>query len=583
MNDKVIKKIIIILILLLTITLGTTSFAITEGLKISDETFVIENKIANLSSYFDSAYNINKEDENDEKVQLKQTITELTKKTTYLLLGETNRSGKESSEDYYKRHKDYLKLRYNPQVPKDENAPLGLDENSEEYQDDILSGISVPGMFFKMKELDIKYSSYGKIRVSVITNEMVISTITIPNVIMKQQSEKEPNKYELIQTDLTMYYYFKKLNDEYKLLYLYGETRDDIQAHIEENDEEKGKLSQTEIDNSDLEDLYDFSKANEIPESTLTKIYEENKSKIVYLTSTYNSNSGIEIITSANGFFIEKGIIITTYHYLEETLAKAQNVVISDSLGNVYELEGIVTINDERDIAILKVKSKNESYIKAKKTKQLKKEDAIITINSKTGVGLTSSKGIITTIDQDIQTSLAITEEMQGSPVFDVDGNLVGMVNSKNINTSLSYATNIDIIKFYYDRFSTIDHEKIKSVPFEELKEKYYFHYTQENVVNSIPDEKWEEYNKVENAEDTISLKLVKASYKDGMISLRYKNNIAKYIDTMQLAVNYRENLKKKGYNEKNISDSKIIYENEKNQIIIMKEFDYLIIVMVKL
>ena len=78
-------------------------------------------------------------------------------------------------------------------------------------------------------------------------------------------------------------------------------------------------------------------------------------------------------------------------------------------------------------------------------------------------------------------------------------------------------------------------------------------------------------------------MKLVKGYYKDGIISLRYKNDISNYIDTMQFASSYIENLKNKGYNEKTSSKSKIILENGKNKIVIMSEFDYLIVVMVKL
>ena len=51
----------------------------------------------------------------------------------------------------------------------------------------------------------------------------------------------------------------------------------------------------------------------------------------------------------------------------------------------------------------------------------------------------------------------------------------------------------------------------------------------------------------------------------------------------MQFASSYIENLKNKGYNEKTSSKSKIILENGKNKIVIMSEFDYLIVVMVKL
>lgn len=579
LKNKILKRIIPLLLIIL---LNTTSFAIAKSINIDDKTFSFENKNTNISSYFDSSYNIDINEEKNENEDLKQTITELTKKTTYLLLGEIN-SSKESSENYYKRHKDYLKLRYNPQVPKDDNSLLGLDTNSEEYGDDLLSGISVPGMFSKLNELEIKYSSYGKIRVNVVDDKMVISTISIPNVIMKQQDEEEKSKYNIIQTDLTLYYFFKQLNGEYKLLYLYGETGDEVQEYMEKTDEEKGKLSQNETASSNLEDIYDFTKANQIKDSLLNEVYEENKSKIVYLSSTYNSNSGIGIVTSANGFFITKGLIVTTYNYIEKALMKAQNIMIRDGVENVYELDGIVTVNTEKDIAILKVKNQSENYIELKDAKKLEKEDAVITINSKNGVGLTSSKGIVTLVENDIQTSLPITEEIQGSPVFDAAGNVVGMLNSKNMDTSLSMVTNIETLKAYNNKFSSIDYENIKSVSFDELKEKYYIQYSEEKIANNIPEKKWKEYNKAENIEETINLRLVKSNYKDGIISLRYKNNVAQHIDSMQLIAQYRENLKTKGYNEKGVSDTKVIYENKKNKIIIMKDFDYLIIIMVKL
>lgn len=580
MKNKIIKA---TLSLLLMLTFSTNSLAITQGFKINSETFKLENAEQDISQSFDSSYNINISDDQTKDAELKKNITELTKRTTYLLLGETNSRGKESSEDYYKRHKEYLKLKYTATVPTDPNSITGYDENSEEYSDNILANISVTGMATLLNELEIQYTSYGKINVSVINDELVISTITIPDVMMKQQNEEEPTKYDIIQTNLTMYYYYKKINDEYKLLYLYGETDEDVQEYMDEEEERKGELTKSEVSNENIQDLYNFSKMAEIKDTTINAIYDENKEKIVYLMSTHNSNIGIQQIASANGFFIQKGIILTTYKYLENALSKAQNIMITDSLGNAYELEGIVTINKEKDVAVLKVKNINENYIEIREAKQMAKEDAVIAINSKTGVGLTSVKGIVTTVDNDIQTSIPITEEIQGSPLFDVEGNIIGMINSKNMNTSLSYATNIDTIKAYYDKFLNIDNENIKSVSFDELKEKYYIKYKEEKVVNNIPNKKWEEFNKAENVEETIKLKLVKAFYKENMISLRYKNNVSEYIDTMQLIVQYRNNLKEKGYTEKNVSDSKIIYENEKNRIIIIKEFNYLIIVMVKL
>ena len=572
------KKIIKIIIpLLFIIVIGTISLAITNGININNETFSFVNKEELLTSNFDKKYEITSNN-NDIDYELTEKIKELTKKTTYLLLGEANIK-KESAENYYKRHQDYLELRYNPEIPKDENSYLGLDEDSQEYKDDILSGISVPSMFLKLNELEIKYTSYGKISVSKIDEEKVISVITLQNVKMKEQDNKNPMNYNIIQTDLTLYYYFKKLNNEYKLLYLYGETNDDIKQYMESNDEKTGILSKNSDYKSELRDIYNFEKADNITDETLNKVYEDNKDKIVFLNSIYNTGT----VSSANGFFISNGIIATTYNYIEESLIKAQNIIVSDSLGNVYEIEGIVTVNIENDIAILKVKTNDSKKIQYEDTNKPQKEDAIISINTKTGVGLTSSKGIITSTDKNIQTSLPVTEELQGSPLFNVDGKLVGMINSKLLNSSISFATNIDILKEYYNKFSQINYDDIKAVPFNVLKENYYIKYTDENISNNIPQNKLNEFSNVENAKEMIKLNLIKSSCKDQIVSLRFKNDIPNFIDTMQFASGYREHLKSKGYQEKVISDSKYIYDNKKYKIIVMKEFDYLIVVMVKI
>ena len=574
MNKKIIK---IIIPLLLILTIGSISFAKSNGILINDETFLLDKKENNTLLNFNSNFKIEKQN-NDNNYDLKEEIIELTKKTTYLLLGEAN-SENESSENYYKRHHDYLNLRYDPEVPKDENSFIGLDENSQEYKDDLLSGISVPGMFLMLSELDVKYSTYGDIRVTITDDINAIGMITLPNITMKEQNKNNPSEYNTIQTDLTMYYYFKKLNNEFKLLYIYGETKDDIKEYIDNSDEKAGTLSQDEDYNSQLKDLYNFSKADAVTDDILSNIYNENKSKIVFLSSTYNTG----IVEMANGFFINERLIITTYNYIEKSLMKAQNILIKDGLGTVYDLEGIVTLDYENDIAILKIKNRNQNFIEIPEDIKIQKEDAIITLNSKIGVGLNASKGIITEIDETIQTSLPVTEEIQGSPVFNSEGKLLGMINSETVNTSISQVTKVDIIKEYYNKLKEKDYDDIKAISFNELKENYYIKFSEEKEVNNIPEKKWQEFNEVENIQDFIDLKLIKGSYKDGIISLRYKNEISNYMDTAIFAENYKNNLKNRGYKEKNISNSKSVYENQNYQIIIMTEFDYLIIIMIKI
>ncbi len=568
MNKKIKRLIVLLLILAI---LGTTSFAAINGIVINDETFLKFNKEKTLLSNFDKSYDVENNLENEDS-EIKDKITELTKRTTYLLLGEAN-SENESSEDYYKRHKDYLELRYNPDIPK--NANSELDKDSQEYKDDIVSGISVPGMFLKLNELDIKYNSYGRVKVAVVDDKEVISSITLKNIKMKKQSNQDPMKYDIVKTDLKMYYFFKKLNEEYKLFYLYGETNDDLESNI---NEEKRTSTTNEDYDSKLENVYDFSKAKAITDETLKNIYNENKSKVVFLNSLYNS----EIITSANGFFINEGLIITTYNFVEKSLVGAQDIIISDTQGIAYELDGIVTMNADNDTAILKVKNKNLNFIQIQDSEKRKKEDAIISLNSKDGAKLTTSRGIIIAPNKSMETSVIATEETQGSPLFDIDGKLVGMINSKTLDMSVSSAADLDIVKAYYEKFLDKKVEEIKSVSFKELKENYYIKYNEEKDINKLQTSKLSEFKGAENIDNLIKLKLVKSFYKDGIVSLRYKNEIYKYIDTMYFAGKFKEELKNNGYEEKNISKTKAIYERNKNKIIIMTEFNYLIIIMVK-
>ena len=132
-------------------------------------------------------------------------------------------------------------------------------------------------------------------------------------------------------------------------------------------------------------------------------------------------------------------------------------------------------------------------------------------------------------------------------------------------------------------RINKIEFEKVKSITFTKLKEDYYYiSYEKERVANSISENTWNEYSKIGDIDKTINLDLVKASYKDKVMSLRYKNNIKDYISSIQLASGFINKLEEQGFKKVSTSKTKIIYQNNKYQVRIMEEFDYLIIIMVK-
>lgn len=572
------KKKIILATLLLSFS-SITVYALTNNFNFdtSKLSFASNSKKGNVVSNFNQNYNLTYSISNDNE-KLEEEIKNLTKRTTYLLFGDFN-SKDESSEDYYRRKKEWYDLRYNPEVPKDDSNAFGLDTNSKEYLDDIVSGMAIPQIFSQATELGLQYSSYGDIRVT-INDNLVISSITLPNVKLKEQSKSDPMKYDYIETNFVMHYYYKKLNNEWKLYYLYGEDTDDVGEYFNEIETTESKtMAIAPSYQSQLSKIYSFEKLDKMTEEKLNNIYNSNVNNVVFLNGYYNNS----VIASANGFFINNGLIVTTWNFLEKALINGQYITIKGN--NIsYEVEGIVTANPDTDVAVIKVKNSNNSSIKLGDYKATNVEDPAIIISSKSGTGVMVQTGIVISNEDYIQTSIPLSTVDEGSPLFNQRGDVIGINTSKSTNTSISIAMNSEVLKEIQNKFKSLSFDKIETISFNELKEKYYYvKYNSENIKNSIPKGKWKTYSKIGNIEDTIKLELVKASYKDGIVSLRYKNSISQYINSMQLATDFKSKLISDGYEQVVNSSSKSIYKNKKYQVIIMDEFDYLIVVMVKL
>ncbi len=75
-------------------------------------------------------------------------------------------------------------------------------------------------------------------------------------------------------------------------------------------------------------------------------------------------------------------------------------------------------------------------------------------------------------------------------------------------------------------------------------------------------------------------MKIVKANYYNGVVSIRYKNNLDT-IRPMKMAESFKNYLLNNGFKEELYSDKKCIYEKGNYQVILIEEFDYLIVIMV--
>lgn len=541
--------------------------------------FGVSSKKNDITSKFDTKYNLTHSLMGTDS-KLEDEIKDLTKKTTYLLLGKFNNKN-ESNEEYYKRMKDYYDMGSYNYYPKDENSSSKYDESNPQYKYVVAASFVIPQLFYRFNELDIIYNSYGDIRVSN-SGDLVLSVITLQDVKMKEENKSNPLEYKYIKTNLVIYYYFLKIDGVYRLTYYYGDTTDNISNYFNELEDSETSSMNAIISSydSNLSDIYNFDKVNKITDDELNKIYNDNVNNIVYLSAYYNN----KVLSNANGIFINDGIVLTTWSFMEKALINSQFIAIKNNLGETYNIDGIITANPETDVAVIKLKNKNGNYVNLGNKDKLTIEDPAIILNSKSGTGLTIQKGIIISTGDYIQSSIPLTESDAGSPLFDIYGNVIGLNTAKSINSNISMAINVDIIKEIQNKFNFIDFDSINAISFEDLKEEYYYtKYNQEKVINIIPKSKWNKYKKIGNIEENINLELIKASYKDKIVSLRYKNNISNYISSMLLSASFKEQLLEDGYKELLNSPSKCVYENNEYKIIIMEEFDYLIIVMVKL
>lgn len=542
-------------------------------------TFSSDSKSDLVSDTFNQeyslTYSISSKDE-----ELQEEIKTLSKKTTYLLLGKMN-SDSETSEEYYKRHKEYIELAAYNYFPRDENSVSGYDETIDNYQYVLASELAIPQLFNQFNEIGVVYNSYGDIRVA-INDNLAVSIVTLPNVKIREQNDKNPMKYDLEQTNLVLYYYFLEIDGEYRLAYLFGETADDLNQYFHEVEEEESlnRMAIATSYESNLSSLYSFDQISQMSDEEFQQIYSTNINNIVYLVAYYNN----KVINAANGFIINDGIVVTTWSFLEDALIDAQYITIKGSNKQNYIVDGIITANPETDIVVIKLKEKTGNYVSLGDSMSLSTENPVVTISSKLGTGLVLQKGIVISNDDYIQTSIPLVETDAGSPLFDKNGRVVGINTSKSVNTSVSISVNSKVLSEIQEKFNTVDFNSIETISFETLKSEYYYvKYNEEKVDNSISSGIWKKYSKIGNIEDNIKLKLVKASYEDGIVSLRYKNNISQYIPSMQLAAIFQEQLISDGYREVLNSSSKAIYENDDYKIIIMDEFNYLIVVMVRL
>lgn len=552
------KKIVFVLIVFLFVMSTSAS---SNNFVIKDINFNKEEQIINkLPKENTLTYKINYEDKNKD-------IIDLSKKVTYLLLGPSNN---EREEDYYKRHKDFLNIRYAPDVPLKDGKE---DINSQEYKDNLISSFALPSVFLEINALDINYSTFGDITVSK-SNDLILSTVVLPSITMKEVDDNDSSKYNTIHTNLVIYYFFKEYKGEYKLLLLVAESKNNIEEYLSiiNDNSSNNSINIVKDYNSTLNNVYNITSLRKITNNTINNIYENNKDKIVKIVSFYKDGSSF----IGNGFFIDKGLVVTTWDYIKRSLINGDYInIISNNKS--YKVEGIVTINKDSNIAVLKLVDEVSNGIKL--ANNINIGDPVISISSQV-IGYKANKGLLVTNDGYYQSTIPMALSDEGSLLFNSNGEVVGMSTSLLTNSPSSFSVPYEALAEIKDKFSSMNFNDIKTISFDELKKDFYISYGTEEKKEDISDSTWNKINEITNISNNIHMSIIKSSYQNGIVSIRYKNNISN-VRPMKMSEGFRNNLLNNGFKETLYSDKKCIYEKGNYEVILIEEFNYLIVIMV--
>lgn len=160
---------------------------------------------------------------------------------------------------------------------------------------------------------------------------------------------------------------------------------------------------------------------------------------------TYNAKN--EPLISGSGFFIRPGQVVTNLHVIEGA-ARAE-IRTLDGKGKTYPVTGTLNVDEEGDIALLGVDLPQDRARAVEMTEEMPEEgESVFVIGNPLRLEGSVSNGIVSAVREVpnlgkiIQTTAPISHGNSGSPLFNMKGQVIGVVtikvtNGQNINLAL--------------------------------------------------------------------------------------------------------------------------------------------------
>lgn len=263
-------------------------------------------------------------------------------------------------------------------------------------------------------------------------------------------------------------------------------------------------------------------------------------------TSYFGQSQESESTSLGSGVIISSdGYIVTCNHVVEG----ASSVTVKTNDGIEYEAT-IVGTDSKTDLAVLKIEATNLQYSTFVDSESLAIGQEVLAIGNSLGKGTSSTNGIISALDRNVTinnysmtlilTNAEVNSGNSGGGLFDMDGNLVGIVNAK-IMSSLSSSSTTSVEGMGY----AIPTSTVKKIV-DELMNNGYVKNRATLGVKVISDNSYLSYYGYSNVDGAVVSEVVsggaaeKAGIKSGDVIIAIDGNkVSSFTDLSSMLDNY--------------------------------------------
>ncbi len=190
-----------------------------------------------------------------------------------------------------------------------------------------------------------------------------------------------------------------------------------------------------------------FSFKQTLAQESLPELVRRLKPAVVAI-ATYDAQG--EALMTGSGFFVRPGQVVTNLHVVRG--AKRCEIKTLDGKGKVFPVTGTIAVDEEGDLALLRVATPPERARSSELATSLPDEgETIFVIGNPLKLEGSISDGIVSAVREVphvgriIQITAPISHGNSGSPVFNLKGQVVGVVtvkvtNGQNINLAIGSA-----------------------------------------------------------------------------------------------------------------------------------------------